>query len=109
MSERQHSNHEKNRGFNKSRGLHKAFNKGVIPILMKSSELPQIKNRASKILLLFPEYCQKCTDNKTINAVKTMTTMLGTGSEIGQVKIAYETGIKNIQLQTAGMQDMWWC
>ena len=29
---------------NRSRGLHKAFNKGGITILLKSSKWPQIKN-----------------------------------------------------------------
>ena len=45
MSEREHSNHKKNRIFNKSRSLHKFFNKGGTPVLVKSSKSPQIKNR----------------------------------------------------------------
>ena len=43
MPERLHSNHEKTRGVYKSRGLHKAFNKGGIPLLVESSKSPQIK------------------------------------------------------------------
>ena len=37
--------YEINRGIYKSRGLHKAFNKGGIQLLVKSSKSPQIKNR----------------------------------------------------------------
>ena len=52
----------------KSRGLHDVFNKGEIPLIVKSAKSPLIKSPVcAKIILFLTEYFQKCTYNKTIN------------------------------------------
>ena len=56
MTDRLHSYHKKNRRTYKSRGLHKAFNKGGIPLLVKNSKSSEIKKCVHKISLLLPEY-----------------------------------------------------
>ena len=50
MSERLQSNEEKH-GINKSRGFQKAFIKGGIPLLVKNSKSPRLKNRVIMAIL----------------------------------------------------------
>ena len=45
----------------------KAFNKGAIPLLVKSFKSPKIKKCFRQIILLLPKYYQKCTFHKAYN------------------------------------------
>ena len=55
-----------NQSYLQSRGLHKAFNKGGIPLLLKSYKSPNKKSCMRKIILVSSEYHQKCTCYKTL-------------------------------------------
>ena len=59
---------QENRVIYKSRGLHKAFNKGGIPLLVKSSKShPNKKSCMRKTIMLLLEYYHNKTFNTKTN------------------------------------------
>ena len=68
MSERLHSNHKKTERIYKYKGLYKTSNMDGLPLFVKSSELPQKKNR-----VYIKRYCSWLNFIKNLHVTKYLT------------------------------------